>query len=180
MAETQLTMRREKDMRLAWILSRFALAGAVPVVLSGCARPVFKDAPAAIATPLDAAREPERYRRVDVVWGGKILDVRNGESETEIDVVAYPLDEAQRPDQNAPTQGRFVVELPGFVEPLDYPTGRFVTLRGLIAGTEMRRIDERDIVVPIVADATIHLWPVNFPYERPRVSFGVGVGVGIR
>ena len=113
-------------------------------------------------------------------WGGKILDVRNGERATEIDVVAYPLDEAQRPDQNAPTQGRFVVELPGFVEPLDYPAGRFVTLQGRIAGTEIRRIDERDIVVPIVADATIHLWPVNFPYERPRVSFGVGVGVGIR
>jgi outer membrane lipoprotein len=167
-------------MRLFRIFASFSPACVALALLAGCATPVFKNAPPTIATPLDAAREPERYERADVVWGGKILDVRNGEQETEIDIVAYPLDEAQRPDQNAPTLGRFVVALPGFVEPLDYPAGRFVTLQGRTAGTEIRRIDERDIVVPIVADATIHLWPANFPYERPRVSFGVGVGVGIR
>jgi hypothetical protein len=34
-------------------------------------------------------------------------------------------------------------------------------------------------VLPVVADAVIHLWPVNFPYERPRIGLGIGVGVDV-
>jgi len=140
---------------------------------------VFKDAPPAAASPAAIADQPERYHDADVVWGGKILDVRNREETTEIQIVAYPLDRAQRPDPGAPTEGRFIVALPGYVEPLDFPAGRFVTLRGRVAGTRVIRVQDRDVVLPLVADATVHLWPVNFPYERPRVSFGIGVGVGI-
>jgi outer membrane lipoprotein len=148
-------------------------------LIAGCATAVFKDAPPSATTPADIAVAPERYHDAEVIWGGKILDVRNLADATEVDVVAYPMDAAQRPDQNAPTQGRFVIALRGYVEPLDFPAGRFVTLRGRIEGTRVRRIEERDLVLPLVADTTVHLWPVNFPYDRPRVSFGLGVGVGI-
>jgi outer membrane lipoprotein len=148
-------------------------------VLSGCATPVFKDAPATVAAPVDIADAPERYHDADVVWGGKIIDVRNLADTTEVEVVAYPLDDSQRPDQNAPTLGRFIVAIPGYLEPLDYPVGRFVTLRGRVAGTRAARIDEHDVVFPLVADANVHLWPINFPYEQPRVHFSFGVGVGI-
>ena len=147
--------------------------------LSGCATPVFKDAPATATTPAEMAAEPERYHGADVVWGGKIIDVRNLAETTEVEIVAYPLDGAQRPDQNAPTLGRFIVAIPGYVEPFDYPAGRFVTLRGHMAGTRATRVDEHDVVFPLVADATVHMWPVNFPYEQPRVHFSFGVGVGI-
>lgn len=140
---------------------------------------MFKDPPPAVATPAEIAEQPERYHGADVVWGGKIVGVRNFADTTEVEVVAYPLDHAQRPDQNAPALGRFVIALPGYVEPLDFPAGRFVTLRGHVAGTRTARIDERDQVFPLVADATVHLWPVNFPYDLPRVNFSLGVGVGI-
>lgn len=149
------------------------------LAISGCATPVFKDTPATATTPAEMAAEPERYHGADVVWGGKIIDVRNLAETTEVEVVAYPLDGAQRPDQNAPTLGRFIVAIPGYVEPFDYPAGRFVTLRGHIAGTRATRVDEHDVVFPLVAEATVHMWPVNFPYEQPRVHFSLGVGVGI-
>ncbi|HVT32775.1 MAG TPA: Slp family lipoprotein [Rhodanobacteraceae bacterium] len=167
-------------MRLSRIHRGLLPSSAALALLAGCATPVFKEAPSAIVTPLEIARQPASHDGTDVVWGGKILDVRNGSNRTEIQVVAYPLDAAQRPDPDAPTLGRFVVALPGFVEPLDYPAGRFVTLRGRVAASATKRIDERDLVLPIVADATIHLWPVNFPRERPRVSFGIGIGAGFR
>jgi outer membrane lipoprotein len=160
-------------------LSRILILLASGAALAGCATPIFKDAPATAATPAEIADQPERYHDADVIWGGKILGARNLADDTEIEVVAYPLDGAQRPDQNAPTQGRFIIALSGYAEPLDYPPGRFVTLRGRIAGTRVNVIDERDYVYPLVANATVHLWPVNFPYEGPRVSFGLGVGVGI-
>jgi outer membrane lipoprotein len=163
--------------RLLRLLRSVACGGAL--TLAACAAPVFKDAPASVATPIEVAAQPERYHGADVVWGGKILAVRNLADTTEVQVVAYPLDRAQRPDQNAPTHGRFIIALPGYVEPLDYPAGRFVTLRGRVARSRASRVDDRDMVFPLVADATVHLWPANFPYERPRVSFGIGVGIGI-
>ena len=157
---------------------RGALFGAL-AALAGCATPVFKDAPATAAIPADVASQLENYHDADVVWGGKILDVRNLADTTEVQIVAYPLDRAQRPDQTAPTEGRFFVSLPGYVESIDYPPGRFLTLRARFRGTRVGLVDERDYVFPIVGDATVHLWPVNFPYENPRVQFGIGVGVGI-
>jgi len=159
-------------------LARCAFIG-LAALLAGCATPVFHDAPTTVPTPLDVAATPERYHDADVVWGGKILGVRNLAETTEVELVAYPLDDSQRPDQNAPTQGRFIVSLPGFAEPLDYPAGRFLTLRGRVGSMRTRRIEDRDLVMPLVTDATLHLWPVNFPYERPRVQFGIGVGVGL-
>ena len=152
---------------------------AAAALAAGCATPVFRDVPVINPTPAEVAGEPESYHGVDVVWGGKIIEVRNLADATEVEVVAYPIDDAQRPDQNARTEGRFVIALPGFIEPLDFPTGRFVTLRGHVDGTRAARIDERDVAFPIVAHADVHLWPVNFPYDAPRVRFSLGFGVGI-
>lgn len=161
------------------LLHRAIALAVLIALLPGCATPVFKDAPPAAATPAEIAAAPERYHGLDVVWGGKIVGVQNLADSTEVQIVAYPLDGAQRPDPNAPTLGRFIVALPGYVEPLDFPTGRFVTLRGHVAGSRMLPIDEHDLVFPLVADANVHLWPVNFPYEESRVHFSFGVGVGV-
>jgi outer membrane lipoprotein len=161
------------------LLVRRSILVAAFATLAGCATPVFKDAPPAAATPAEIAAAPERYHGLDIVWGGKIVDVRNLPDSTEVQIVAYPLDSAQRPDPNAPTLGRFIVTLPGYIEPFDFPAGRFVTLRGQIAGSRTLPIDEHDLVLPVVADASVHHWPVNFPYEEPRVHFSLGVGVGV-
>ena len=161
-------------------LELLRISAVIAIALAGCATPVFKDATPAAATPADVAATPERYHGAGVVWGGKILDVRNLADTTELQVVAYPLDRAQRPDQNAPTLGRFIVSLQGYVEPLDFPAGRFVTLRGHIEGTRTITVDEHDLALPRVVDATVHLWPVNFPHESSRVHFSFGLGVGIR
>jgi outer membrane lipoprotein len=158
---------------------RGSILAAALAALGGCATPVFKDAPPAAATPAEIAAAPERYHGLDVVWGGKILGVQNLADSTEVQIVAYPLDASQRPQMNAATLGRFIVALPGYVEPLDFPAGRFVTLRGQVAGSHTRSIDEHDLVLPVVTDATVHLWPPNFPYEEPRVHFSFGVGVGV-
>ena len=162
---------------LRWLA---ALAPLVALLAGGCATPVFKDAHALPATPAQIASEPERYHDADILWGGKILDVRNLATTTEVQVIGYPIDRAQRPDPRAETTGRFIVVLPGYVEAFDYPAGRFVTMHGRIGGTRVGRLDEHDYVFPLVVDARVHLWPVNFPYERGRVSLGIGLGVGIR
>jgi outer membrane lipoprotein len=148
--------------------------------LAGCAAPVLKDAPAISPTTAEVAAAPERYHDAEVVWGGKIVAIENLADTTEVAVVAYPLARGQRPDTRAPSQGRFVLVLPGFVEPMDFPPGRWLSLRGRVAGSEVRTIDRSEVVHPRVRDADVHLWPREFPDDRGHWSFGVGVGVGIR
>ncbi|HEY6543768.1 MAG TPA: Slp family lipoprotein [Dokdonella sp.] len=150
------------------------------LALGACATPVFKQAPAAQVTPLDAVREPQRHAGAVVVWGGKILDVRNLADETEVQLAAYPLDSAQRPQQSQPVLARVIVVLPGFADPLDFPPGRFVTVLGRLDGTRTRRIGDAERELAVLRRDALHLWPVNFPRERSRVNFGIGIGVGIR
>ena len=150
------------------------------LALGACAAPVFRQVPATAVTPLEAAREPQRHAGTAVVWGGKILDVRNLVDETEVQLAVYPLDPAQRPQQSEPVLGRVIVVLPGFADPLDFPPGRFVTVLGHLDGTRTRHIGDAERALAVLRRDALHLWPVNFPRERSRVSFGVGIGVGIR
>lgn len=149
-------------------------------VLAGCATPAFRDAPPPGPPPAAVAAAPARYHDAAVVWGGKIIAVDNLADTTDVQVVAYPLDRNQRPDTRAPSIGRFVLSIPGYAEAMDYPPGRWLSVRGRIVGSEVHRIQARDVVHPRVAPDDIHRWPRGFPDERGRWTIGVGVGGVIR
>jgi outer membrane lipoprotein len=112
-----------------------------------------------------------------VLWGGMIVEVVNRERSTEMTVLAYPLDPRQRPQVQGPSEGRFIAVLPGFVEPLDYPQGRFVSLRGRMFGSREGSIDARSYRYPLVQVQAAHLWPRDFRNDGPRLSIGIGVGI---
>ncbi|WP_257386452.1 Slp family lipoprotein [Tahibacter caeni] len=156
-----------------------AAAIAAATLLAACAaRPVVvATAPVTPALPYEVAAEPERHAGAEVIWGGMILGVVNRESQTEVTILAYPLDEAQRPVPSAGTRGRFIIVLPGYVERHDYPDGLFVTLSGRLAGTRAGRVGEHAYVYPLVEAAHVHRWPAGFQFDRPHWHIGIGVGV---
>lgn len=151
---------------------------ALAALLAACATQPPIDATNARTdwSPIDAANAP-RSAGQDVLWGGMIVAVENLRDSSEIEVLAYPLDAKQRPLLKAPTLGRFIAVLPGYVERFDYPEGRFLTLRGSVAGTREALIDQRPYLYPVVATDDVHLWPENFQNSGPRFSIGIGVGV---
>lgn len=125
-----------------------------------------------IAAANDASTDNAR-----VIWGGMIISVRNLADSTEIEALAYPLDSRQRPLLKAPTQGRFIVVLPGYVEAYDYPQGRFATWRGRVIGTREVTLGERPYRYALMRADAGHLWPQGFQNSGVQWSIGVGVGV---
>ncbi|HET6913358.1 MAG TPA: Slp family lipoprotein [Rhodanobacteraceae bacterium] len=163
------------------VLSRVLLV-AVPGALAACAPPpIYKaDASAATITPAQVAAAPNAYPQAQVIWGGKIIGVKNLSDRTDIEILAYPLDSSQRPRLRSDAQGRFIAELPGFVEPMNYPDGAPVTVLGQVTGTRPGMVDRATYTYPVVSvrSGDLHLWtPQEMDQGHPHFSFGVGVGV---
>jgi outer membrane lipoprotein len=155
---------------------------ALTLALVGCAPPPVlkpKETPQDIAPDLTAAA-PALYRGTEILWGGRIVEVRNRADASEIVIVAYPLDRGQRPRLKEPSQGRFIAVLEGYVESYDYPHDRFLTLSGKVDGSLVEDVDEQPYVYTVVRAEGLHLWPAGFEKSAPEVHFSIGVSGAIR
>lgn len=149
------------------------------LMLCACATPLYRDLPNVVSVmPTDVQQAPDDYAGADVIWGGRIVGFNNREDRSEVEVVAFPLDRNQQPLTDAPTQGRFVLVLPGYVEALDYAEGRHLTVHGRLSGSTLGRVQEHDYLYPLVRGTSVHVWPWGFMFDRkPNISVGVGVGI---
>jgi len=154
----------------------WAAAPALALLLAGCATPAFdhRGAQTGVA-PWEAVEQS--LDDIDVIWGGVTLKVHHVDGQSEIEVLAYPLDRGQRPIPGAPSQGRFRIRLPGYVESVDFPEGLFLTARGHLVGNRQGDVDGVAYVYPIIASAQIHRWPPGYQFDQRHWSVGVGVGV---
>ncbi len=153
------------------------LLGAV-LLLAGCAAAPFERGEGVAAlTPREAAAAGAERLGAEVIWGGRILEVDYLEERTRLEVVAYPLDRRQRPRVDEPPEGRFLIDYPGFLEGVDYRTGRLVTASGPIRALEEGRVGKQRLDYPVLATDRVHLWPEGSARAslRPRVHFGIGV-----
>jgi outer membrane lipoprotein len=168
--------------RPAFMLTRLAVPAAL-LVLAACApAPIYKTTGAAVtAAPFQVAQTPEQFSGNEVIWGGRIVQVKVLADHSEIELLAYPLDASQRPKANDSGNGRFIAVMPGYVEPLDYPSGALMTVNGKLGGSRAGKVGEADYVFPLVSVAQSHVWTAEEMNKgRNNVHFGVGLGVGIR
>ena len=121
--------------RPAFLLTRVGMPAAL-LLLAACApAPIYKTTTGAVtAAPFQVAQSPEKFSNSDVVWGGRIVQVKVFSDHSEIELLAYPLDSSQRPKANDSGSGRFIAVMAGYVEPLDYPTGALMTVNGKLNG----------------------------------------------
>lgn len=146
--------------------------------LVGCATPPLTPAPGPEITPRAAVTGGLPV--AEQVWGGVIVRVQNLPDHTRLEVVSYPL-RNQEPQAGRMTDGRFLLEVPGFLDPVDYRNGRRITARGTVERTEAGRIGEVDYLFPVLVASEVHLWP-EIPVsqrDRERVRFGIGIGIGL-
>jgi outer membrane lipoprotein len=112
-----------------------------------------------------------------VIWGGRIIAVRNLADHTEISMVSYPLDRADRPRLREEPGVRFLLRHPGFLEPVQYAPGRFLTALGSVAGIEDAQVDEYHLAHPVLQAERVHLWPADTSRWSSQTQFNLGIGI---
>lgn len=158
---------------------RLLFAVSLPVAIAACApAPIYKTAPSSVAaTPQQVATSPGNFRNMQVVWGGQVISVHNFADHSEIEILAYPLDASQRPRLKEAATGRFIAIVPGFVEPINYPAGSLITLRGTLDGARSGDVGRADYTFALMHSNAMHRWtPDEMRQGHPNISIGVGVG----
>ena len=145
----------------------------VAVAVGGCSPalpPNIRNAPEVPVSLAEAQQEPARFKGQPVRWGGRILAVRNLERATEIEVLALPLGSEGEPVAEGATEGRFIAEVSGFLDPANYPEKQRLTVAGRLDRLDTRRVGEYPYRYPILKAETLFLWtdpPPYRPYPRP-------------
>ncbi|KXX65023.1 Slp family lipoprotein [Marichromatium gracile] len=150
------------------------LALGLSLGLAGCASGVpeaLRHGTGVSTTPVEVQRAPQAHLGERVRWGGTILAVHNHPRNTTIELLARALDSSGEPDPEAPGEGRFLAEFPGFVDPADYPEERTLTVVGILLPTRTRAVGDYPYRYPVVAVEHSHLWPE--PVPAPRYPPGV-------
>lgn len=159
---------------------RVLAAGLLAGLLTACASsPVATEAdhvqPLGPAHVLDGQAQPGDR----VIWGGRIVAVRNLTDYTEIGVVSYPLDRADRPQFDKEPGVRFLLRHPGFLEPVQFAPGRFLTVLGSVSGIDHVEVDEYRLAHPVVEAERLHLWPADTARWSSRTQFSLGIGISL-
>ncbi len=161
------------SMRLSMLLLAALLFG-------GCATRFDIGAAEHRITPQQAANNIGLAQNKTIAWGGIIVASRNLASQTQLEILSYPLDERGRPDREAKAGGRFIALHPGYLELANFAEGRLVTMTGAVSETRTGSVGEARYVYPVLVIKSLFLWPT--PEEeaaKPQFHFGVGVGVGL-
>lgn len=133
-------------------------------LLAGCATGVPQalrfTPPDAINLPM-AVHDADTYRERQVRWGGTIVEIKNQSHATTLEILSRPLTKSTRPDLQGQSEGRFIVQYAGFLDPAIYDQNREVTVVGQLDGVTSRLIGDYHYNFPIVRATTVYVWPIR-------------------
>jgi outer membrane lipoprotein len=118
-----------------------------------------------------------------LTWGGTLVRTRHREDATELELVAYPLTDCGRPRIDAPSIGRFIVIIPGYLETADLMPGQPLTATGRLLGIRDGEVSGLPYRFPLLEDPAPRRWSQTGGWRqpaRPVLSIGVGAGSGWR
>jgi outer membrane lipoprotein len=126
----------------------------------------------------EVKRNPETYRGKRILVGGEIIETRNLQGKTEIEILQKPLGNDRGPLPVDESEGRFLLIHSSFLDPSVFRSGRRVTAVGVVEGSRSQRIGEMEMVYPIFENEHIHLWPSGSGQHGAEPSFGISLGFG--
>ena len=120
-------------------------------------------------------KEPDKFIRETVMWGGKVIETHPLQGVTELIVLQLELTDQDRPRDDDQSQGRFVARSNEFLDPAIYPKGTLITVIGRFVEADQRIIGEMRYQYPVIEIDEIKKWPPSGS-QSPRFHFGFGVG----
>ncbi|MDH5425894.1 MAG: Slp family lipoprotein [Gammaproteobacteria bacterium] len=125
-------------------------------------------------TPEQVVNDTVSTRGKTILWGGTILDIRNLKNETQIEILAYPLNTYHRPLTGKKPLGRFILLQTGYLEPASYAQGEKLTVIGKVSGTRSGKVGDTQYTYALIKAQQLHLWPDDSE-STTRFHFGIGI-----
>jgi outer membrane lipoprotein len=132
------------------------VAGCGPVISQNVLKDVDRDLPFQ-----EIQRDPDNFKGKTILLGGKIIETIPLPDKTRIMILQYPLGFRDKPIVDSGSEGRFIVEATGFLDPDVFTPGRQVTVAGIVGSKELIPLGEINYAYPIVLSREIYLWPVD-------------------
>ncbi|PSV39468.1 starvation-inducible protein [Photobacterium sp. GB-27] len=163
---------------------RTLFLGLILIFMVGCA-----SVPASLQTktknPITDLRviteHPTVMQHQEVRLGGIIASIKNEAKQTRVEIVALPLTSDGRPILNSKPQGRFIANVPGFLDPIEYAKGRLLTVVGQYTEMQKGKVGEYDYTFPVVNASGEQIWQVQqqIQMETPmRFNRCIGINCG--
>lgn len=160
-------------------MKKYIFTACVLLGLAGCAAsPLNTEGVNRTLTP-NMISNSALHQDSKVLWGGMIISTQPRQNATRIEVLAYPMD-GQQPDQYATPLGRFMLDKPGFLEPAEFATGRWISAVGQIKGIQPGKVGEASYDFPLIEAQQLHLWPTAGAPSDTRTTIHFGIGIGIQ
>jgi len=142
----------------------------------------LRDGPPVSPTPVEVRADIVQHIGTTVRWGGTIAKIDNQPTNSLLELVSRPLSSSGRPQETDASNGRFLVLIEGFLDPIVYAAGRELTVIGQVQGLEQRTIGEYRYNYPMLHAQQYYLWqprqslqpdPFYYPaYPWPRHPYG--------
>jgi outer membrane lipoprotein len=136
--------------------------GLLAGTLSACASlpisQVYRDAARPNVTLAMVAQNPATYVGTTVIWGGRIIEIANTPTGSELVVIEMPLDGDERPVNFPASAGRFIAKTSTFLDPEIYQVRSEITLAGQVTGREERPVGKMQYAFPVVDLKQAFLW----------------------
>jgi outer membrane lipoprotein len=133
------------------------------VLLAGCSsvpQPLVVDEMVQLNGYTRLAEEqalPGEWYRV----AGVIAKVDNLADATRIELANLPLKGAAKPNIKAEPEGRLVLYIPTFLEPVTYSPGRLLTVNAIYRGTEDAQVGDYQLQLPVLDVEQYYLWTLT-------------------
>ena len=141
------------------------------LVIIGCVAPFSKEMRKQVDRSLTFSMlvaDPERYKDKMVILGGEVIITSPLEKTTEVEILEKPLGWDWRPKTEG-AQGRFILVVNKFLDPVVWKQGREVTVLGKVLGQREGKIGEKAYIYPVLEAIEWHLWvpipPAGYYYE---------------
>jgi len=138
---------------------------------AGCAYPISPElrerARPDLTYPV-VAPDPMAYAGETIIWGGVVVLGRSRPNQTTLTVLETPLDFWGVPKGEASGRGRFIAQVPRYLNEEAVGGKKKITLAGTIIGRKTLPLAEPQVGYPVVQVKEFHLFEDRFyyPYDR--------------